>query len=108
MRRSRCRAAPIGCGGSANSGRGMRVSCRTEDNALTPEQRAALARYRARWSAIGRSTEPADRGAAEAGVRLAYRAAGLEPPAQIVWCDSPVALSQLAQRISRGDGPNVR
>jgi hypothetical protein len=86
----------------------MRVSCRTEDNALTPEQRAALARYRARWTAIGRSTEPADRGAAEAGVRLAYRAVGLEPPARIVWCDSPVALSRLAQRISRGDGPNVR
>jgi hypothetical protein len=83
------------------------VSYRTESDALTPAQTAALARYRARWTAIRRSTEPADRGAAEEGVRLAYRAAGLEPSARIVWCESPVALSDLAQRVSRSDGPNV-
>jgi hypothetical protein len=86
----------------------MRVSSRTEGAALTPEQTTALGRYCARWSAIWRSTEPADRGAAEQGVRLAYRTAGLAPPARLVWCDSPVAMSRLAQRISRRDGPNVR
>jgi hypothetical protein len=80
----------------------------TDDKGFTPEQRAALGRYRARWAAILRSTEPADRGAAEEGVRLAYRAAGLEPPSRLVWCDSPVALAQLAQRASRADGPNVK
>jgi len=84
------------------------VSSRTDDDALTPEQTAALARYRARWSAIGRCTEAADRDAAEQGVRLAYGAAGLEPPARIVWCESPAALSRLTQRISKSDGPNVR
>jgi len=86
----------------------MRVSCRTEGDALSPEQSKALGRYRARWSAIRRSTEPADRGAAEEGLRLAYRAAGLAPPVRFVWCDSPVALARHAQRISHADGPNVR
>ena len=80
----------------------------TEDKALTSEQTAALGGYRARWAAIRRSTAPADRGAAEEGVRLAYQAAGLKPPARLVWCDSPIALSQLAQRASRADGPNVK
>jgi hypothetical protein len=84
------------------------VSSRTDDDALRPEQTAALARYRARWTEIGRCTEPADRDAAEQGMRRAYRAAGLEPPDRIVWCDSPAALSRLTQRISRSDGPNVR
>ncbi|MBV9565609.1 MAG: hypothetical protein JOY90_34930 [Bradyrhizobium sp.] len=76
--------------------------------ALTAEQRAALGRYRARWLAIRRSTEPADRDAAEQGAGLAYQAAGLQPPARFVWCDSPVALSHLAARPSPADGANVR
>jgi hypothetical protein len=72
----------------------MRVSSRTE--ALTAGQRGELNRFRARWSAIRRSTEPADRDAAEEGVRLAYAAAGLTPPARMVWCEGPVAMSQAA------------
>src|SRR5262249_392251 len=76
--------------------------------ALTPEQAAALDRYRARWLAIRRSTAPADRGVAEEGVRLAYRAAGLRPPLRFVWCDSPIALSHRAAAASAVDGPNVR
>jgi hypothetical protein len=84
------------------------VSSRTEGFALTSEQIKAQDRYRARWAAIRRSTEPADRAAAEEGVRLAYRAAGFDPPARLVWCDSPVALSRRAQVIAKGDGPNVR
>ncbi len=80
----------------------------TEDQALTPEQTAALSRYRARWAAIRRSTAPADRGAAEDGARLAYRAAGFEAPARLVWCESPVALSHDARQASRADGPNIR
>ena len=91
-----------------NSDRGTRASLPTDDQALTPEQTAALARYRARWSAIRRSTAPADRSAAGEGVRLAYHAAGLKPPARLVWCDSPIALSELAGRASRADGPNVK
>jgi hypothetical protein len=80
----------------------------TRYETLTPDQTAALARYRARWAAIRRSTAPADRAAAEEGVRLAYRAAGFEPPARLVWCESPVALSIAALRPSRADGPNIR
>jgi hypothetical protein len=80
----------------------------TEYKALTTEQTAALRDYRARWAVIRRSTEPADRGAAEEGVRLAYHAAGLKPPTRVVWCDSPVALFELARRASRADGANVK
>jgi len=86
----------------------MRVSLPTERNALTPAQTAALGDYRARWAAIGRSTEPADRSAAEEGARLAYQAAGLEPPSRFVWCENPVALSNLTRRASRADGANVK
>jgi hypothetical protein len=75
---------------------------------LTPQQTAALSRYRARWSAIRRSAEPADRDAAEEGVRLAYRAAGLAPPARIVWCESPRALGERARAALQADGPNVK
>jgi hypothetical protein len=75
---------------------------------LAPEQTAALSGYRARWAAIRRSTEPADRSTAEEAVRLAYHAAGFRPPARLVWCDGPVALSHLACRASRADGPNVK
>ena len=74
----------------------MHVFSRIEDTALTAEQTKALVRYRTRWTAIRRSTEPADRGAAEEGVRLAYRAAGLSPPVRFLWCEGPVALSRRA------------
>jgi hypothetical protein len=86
----------------------MRAFLPTERCALTSEQTAALGRYRARWAAIRRSTEPADRGAAEEGVRLAYRAAGLAPPGRLVWCNGPIALSERAGRASRTDGANVK
>lgn len=84
------------------------MSSRIEGDALTAAQSAALDRYRARWAAIARSTGPADRAAAEEGVQLAYQAAGFDPPARFVWCDSPVAMSRRAQRIAKGDGPNIR
>ena len=58
---------------------------------LTPEQEAMLAQVRDEWIGHGLSTEPADRPAAEAGVRLAYERAGLTPPSAMVWLDSPMA-----------------
>jgi hypothetical protein len=79
-----------------------------EATPLTPQQTAALSRYGARWTAICRSTEPADRDAAEEGVQFAYRAAGLAPPVRIVWCESPRALWQRARAASQADGPNVK
>jgi hypothetical protein len=85
----------------------MRGSSPTEP-ALTAEQASALGEFRARWTAVRWSTAPADRGAAEQAVRLAYQAARLALPARIVWCDGPLALASLAGRISRDDGRNVR
>ncbi|MFF8727052.1 DUF6745 domain-containing protein [Streptomyces sp. NPDC015171] len=43
----------------------------------------------ARWRALAASTAPADRERAEAGVRLAYRRAGLPEPERVVWAGSP-------------------
>ena len=41
-------------------------------------------------------------------MQLAYRAAGLAPPARIVWCESPRALWERARAASQADGPNVK
>jgi len=59
---------------------------------LTPEQEARMPDYVTEWTAIGLSTEPADRPRAEAAIRLVYERAGLEPPKLIEWCDSPPAM----------------
>src|SRR5258708_18716168 len=108
MRPSPCCEAPTGFAGSASSARGMRASLAADHEQLAPEQLARLRAYAARWAAIRRSTEPADRAAAEDGARLAYHAAGLRPPARFVWCESPIALASLTRRASRRDGPNVK
>src|ERR1700687_5220322 len=108
MRRLPCPEEPTVFAGSVNSDPGTRASLPTEHEARAPEQMAALGSYRARWAAIRRCTEPSDRGAAEERVRLASRAAGLKPPGRLVWCEGPVALSNLALRPSRADGPNVK
>ena len=41
------------------------------------------------WRAVAAATGPADRAAAEEGVRLAYRTAGLAEPERIIWAASP-------------------
>jgi hypothetical protein len=58
---------------------------------LSPEQHALLGRVRQEWLEVGLATGPADRPAAERGVRLAYQAAGLRPPRRVVWLGSPLA-----------------
>ena len=58
---------------------------------LSAEQEVVLAQVRDEWTAVGLSTEPADRPAAEEGVRQAYRRAGLEPPSVVIWLGSPYA-----------------
>jgi len=60
-------------------------------NTLTLVNLTSLARLRDEWIAAGLSTEPSDRAEAEAGVRDAYRAAGLKPPRAFVWLGSPLA-----------------
>ncbi|WEV28871.1 hypothetical protein OYE22_29565 [Streptomyces sp. 71268] len=42
------------------------------------------------WRAVAATTAGADRAEAEAGVRLAYRQAGLAEPERVVWADSPL------------------
>ena len=61
---------------------------------LTAEQEALLPEYYARWEAVALSTEPANRTQAELGIRLIYEAAKLQPPAQIIWTESPEASAE--------------
>lgn len=74
---------------------------------LTPEQEALIPVVREAWLAVGLSTSPADRPAAEQGVRLAYEAAGLRPPAEILWLGSPDAGCKVAALLSRDDGDKI-
>jgi hypothetical protein len=85
----------------------MCASLRTDLRTLAPEQIATLRQYAERWVAIRRSTQPANRSAAEDGVRHAYRAAGLDPPQRMVWCGGPIELADLTRQLPRTDGPNV-
>lgn len=58
-----------------------------------------------RWRRAAASTAPADRAAAEAGIRLAYRRSGLSEPEDIVWADSPLAAIRL---LAGAEGPERR
>ncbi|MEU7463558.1 MULTISPECIES: DUF6745 domain-containing protein [Streptomyces] len=52
------------------------------------------------WRAVASATGPADRAAAEEGVRLAYRLAGLPEPETVVWADSPREGASLVARLT--------
>jgi hypothetical protein len=85
----------------------MRAFLPIEFRALSAAQTDALTVYRARWALVRRATGPADRAAAEQAVRLVYQAADLDPPARLVWCESPAVLAGPAWQMSRADGRNV-
>src|SRR5690348_4243524 len=70
----------------------------------------APAETTARWRAVAAATGPADRAAAEDGVRLAYRLAELPEPERIIWADSPREGAELAARLAAegATGPSVR
>ncbi|TFE36143.1 hypothetical protein E3E14_30505 [Streptomyces sp. ICN441] len=59
------------------------------------------------WRAVAAATGPADRAAAEEGVGLAYRTAGLTEPERFVWVGSPKA-AVTAVRSLRDAGRSVR
>lgn len=59
------------------------------------------------WRACATATGPADRAAAEAGVRRAYRQAGLAEPERVVWASSPRAAVTLIRAMT-DTGPSVR
>jgi hypothetical protein len=58
---------------------------------LAPDQKASLSAVAGEWARSMVATGPVDRVVAEAGARSAYRAAGLSPPARVVWTDSPLS-----------------
>jgi hypothetical protein len=53
-----------------------------------------------RWREAASATGPADRAAAEAGIRLAYRLADLAEPERVVWAQSPLEGAALALRFT--------
>lgn len=75
-------------------------------NDLTPEQIAAMPKYRDKWTKISFSTEPCDREKNEKGVKLAYELAGLTPPHTIIWKDSPIAGAITAYCLAEGIDPD--
>jgi hypothetical protein len=60
------------------------------------------------WRAWASATGPADRAAAENGVRRAYRLAGLAEPERVVWVGSPRAAITLIRDDLSDRGPSVR
>ena len=74
---------------------------------LNPAQAQQLTVLLDEWLAIGLSTQPADRGRAEAGVGMAYRATDLEPPVHLIWFDSPLAGALATSWFARGLGSST-
>jgi hypothetical protein len=70
----------------------------------------ALAAAADGWLAAALAAVPADREAAEAGVRVAYAQAGLPDPDLVTWCGSPREGALAAARLTAGGqtGPSVR
>ncbi|GAA2855505.1 hypothetical protein GCM10010517_13670 [Streptosporangium fragile] len=63
----------------------------TTETTVTAELADALTAAALRWEEVAFRSGPADRAAAEEGVRLAYRTGGLPEPEEIVWAESPAA-----------------
>ncbi len=60
-----------------------------------------------KWRSVAAATGPADRTAAEEGVRLAYREAGLAEPGRVLWTDSPLSAVTLVRGLT-DQGRSVR
>jgi hypothetical protein len=60
---------------------------------LTATQEAAMSGWVAKWTAIGLSTERANRATFESAAAECYRAARLAPPKRVVWTTSPLAVA---------------
>src|SRR5262245_46207459 len=70
----------------------------------------ALEEHLQRWTALRTTCAPADRDAADEGIRLAYQAAGLSAPARIIWCGGPIEIAQQLVAATARDqiGSNVK
>jgi hypothetical protein len=86
----------------------MRHLSRIEIAALSPEQRARLGVYGARWEALRGATTPPDYAGAAGWVRKVYVAAGLPPPPDIIWAEGPADLAAAWAKRRGSAGGNVR
>lgn len=75
---------------------------------LTPQQQAQLSVYGDRWARLRLAGATTDRAEAEEGVRMAYRAAGLAAPSEIVWGGGPVEIAWSWAGAREQAGDNVR
>ena len=77
---------------------------------FAPTQIDSLPHSAARWAAAPLSCRPADRAAAEQGIRLAYAAADLSPPERIIWCGGPLEIAHRLASASAAEriGANVK
>jgi len=57
---------------------------------LTKQQQSHFGEFVSKWTAIGLSTDRANRPKAEEGIKQMYAVAGLKEP-RIIWCSSPLA-----------------
>jgi hypothetical protein len=71
---------------------------RSDQQRLTPEQRAEVERFAAQCARHYLSTEPVDEEAAEAFLWQAYEVVGLTPPRHIHWLDGPLELVAVLAR----------
>ena len=71
---------------------------------LTPAQNAAMSVYRDKWIDIGLSTETIDRDNVTTALAMAYRAADLNPPSEVLFAAGP----REAVTIFRGLFPNAQ
>ena len=74
---------------------------------LTAAQSEALDKHVSRWAAVASATDPCDRATCEAAADLAYRLAGLAPPALKVWRGSALAGAEVAAGLDKGRGGQV-
>lgn len=72
------------------------------------ERRAGAVEEAARWRERAFAARPADRSAAEEGVRRAYRRAGLAGPREILWAGSPREGVLLVRQRAADWGASVR
>jgi hypothetical protein len=86
----------------------MRRLSRIEIAALSDSQRAQLHVYGARWDALRRASSPPDRERVAQSVRIAYTAAGLPAPAEILWEAGPADLAAAWAKRRHTAGDNVR
>ncbi|MFJ8228991.1 DUF6745 domain-containing protein [Streptomyces sp. NPDC094448] len=61
-----------------------------------------------KWRAVAAATGPADRAAAEEGVRRVYRDAGLPEPERILWAGSPLEAIGIVRALGDEKGPSTR